>query len=203
MDYRGTRLSRRRLIGSFPLPSLAPSLSGGIQEDWERETTWWRERGELDGANSYDGEKPCSTIMHLILSDPTRLLQSGCLHVQDAPIKISLLTLSIRGMYLTYIPTYSVQNTLSKYVNIYGHRGENRANEVKNFFTYLLFVSASARACFVCFEEKAIIVFIFTTGDQNLCCLPMDFLVFNAKIFQHFIGVPYQIQNIMTWKCCH
>jgi hypothetical protein len=24
----------------------------------------------------------------------------------------------------------------------------------------------------------------------------MDFLVFNAKIFQHFIGVPYQIQNI-------
>ncbi len=58
----------------------------------------------------------------------------------------------------------------------------------------------SARACFVCFEEKAKIVFIFTTGDQNLCCLLMDFLVFifNIKIVEHFMGS--SVQSIMNLK---
>ncbi len=52
-----------------PLPS--GSSAGDTQEDWERETTCWRERGGCGGAKSYDGEKAWSSINHSILSGPT------------------------------------------------------------------------------------------------------------------------------------
>ncbi len=48
-----------------PLPPLPwVSSTGDTQEDWERETTWWRERGGGDGegAKPYDGEKAWSSI---------------------------------------------------------------------------------------------------------------------------------------------
>ncbi len=56
-----------------PPPLLPPSPvskpTGDIQEDRERETTCWRERGEgaWGGAKSYDGEKAWSSINHSIL----------------------------------------------------------------------------------------------------------------------------------------
>jgi hypothetical protein len=47
-------LSHCRMIGSsstpFPLPSV--SSTGDTQEDWERETTCWRDEGELGWARS-------------------------------------------------------------------------------------------------------------------------------------------------------
>jgi hypothetical protein len=62
---------------SPPSPPLPPSVSsiGDTKEDWERETTWWREReeGGRRGAESYNRKKalmydgaPCSLGMKRI-----------------------------------------------------------------------------------------------------------------------------------------
>ncbi len=71
-----TRLYRRLMIWLLPrpLPPSLPSVNStcDTQEDWERETTCWRERGKewglSWGAKSYDGEKAWSSINHSILS---------------------------------------------------------------------------------------------------------------------------------------
>jgi hypothetical protein len=39
------RLSRGRMIRLSPPPRI--SMTNGTQKDWDRETTWWRERGEF------------------------------------------------------------------------------------------------------------------------------------------------------------
>ncbi len=50
-----------------PLPSV--SSTGDTQEDWERETTCWREREEVVGEEpkSYDRKKAWHSMNHLIL----------------------------------------------------------------------------------------------------------------------------------------
>jgi hypothetical protein len=56
---------------SPPPPPPSVSLTGDTQEDWETETTCWRERGEgvVHWAESYHGQKAWSSINHSILSD--------------------------------------------------------------------------------------------------------------------------------------
>jgi hypothetical protein len=58
----------------------------------------------------------------------------------------------------------------------------------KTFFTYLLVVSVSAGACFVCFEEKATIVFIFTTVNRisKPLLAAYGFLGFQCQDFSTF-----------------
>ncbi len=69
------------LAQSLPVPSV--SSTGDTQEDWERETICWQERGEGGGreAESYDRKKAWSSINHSILSgwkEPCGIL--SCLH---------------------------------------------------------------------------------------------------------------------------
>ncbi len=55
-----------------PPPLQSISLTSDTQEDWERETTYWQERGKGGGrgAESDDGKKAWSSINHSILSTP-------------------------------------------------------------------------------------------------------------------------------------
>ncbi len=56
--------SRRCMICLLP-PASPVSLTDDTQEDWERETTCWREReGGGGGAKSYDGEEAWSSLYY-------------------------------------------------------------------------------------------------------------------------------------------
>ncbi len=74
MIYRGPYflavVYMKWLLSHPPPPVPLESSTGDTQEDWERETTCWRERGDEGGggAKSYDGEKVWSSINHSILS---------------------------------------------------------------------------------------------------------------------------------------
>ncbi len=76
-DYRGQGFLAVVWFGSFLAHSLPPppevSSTGDTQEDWERETTCWRDRGEGGGrkAESCDRKKKkaWSSINQLIISD--------------------------------------------------------------------------------------------------------------------------------------
>jgi hypothetical protein len=78
MIYRGPDFLAVKCFGSLPSPPPCPpstvsklDSTGYAQEDVERETTCWRERGDdvgEEGATSYDGEKAWSSINHSIVS---------------------------------------------------------------------------------------------------------------------------------------
>ncbi len=66
-DLQRARLSRSLWLGSSPPPS-----TGDTQEDWERETTCSRERGEGGGrgTESFDRKEAWASTNHSILSAP-------------------------------------------------------------------------------------------------------------------------------------
>ncbi len=84
-----TRLSRRRMMWllAHPLPPLPSAIStGDTQEDWERETTCWQERGvggAWGGGEAYpdDGEKAWFSINHSILSVLRKWIYPKACHV--------------------------------------------------------------------------------------------------------------------------
>jgi len=87
MIYRGPGFLAVAWFDSSPTlstPFASVSSTGDTQEDWEREATFWRKRGEWGGfgAELHDRKKSWSSINHSILSELEDNLISSCIYCQ-------------------------------------------------------------------------------------------------------------------------
>ncbi len=136
-------LSRRRIFGSYPtLSSPYPTVSstGDTQEDWDRETTCWRERGGMGwgGAQSYDGRESLALCKLVITFWEKKWTDYAGWHLYGSfHIKLVALEVSFACSYLMLINR--IEKRYSSFMNTF----------MLSFFLFTILLANNSRDCIV------------------------------------------------------